>query len=65
MNANPPFTNQLIHESSPYLLQHAHNLVHWMPWSAEIFELAKKKNKHIMSPVNMDQPQIFIKIIIL
>ena len=48
MNANPPFTNQLIHESSPYLLQHAHNPVHWMPWSAEIFELAKKQNKPIL-----------------
>lgn len=48
MNANPPFTNKLIQESSPYLLQHAHNPVNWMPWSAEIFQLAKKHNKPIL-----------------
>src|SRR5581483_9947578 len=28
-------TNQLIHESSPYLLQHAHNPVNWYPWGPE------------------------------
>ena len=28
-----PYTNRLIHESSPYLLQHAHNPVDWYPWS--------------------------------
>ena len=48
MNATPPFTNQLIHESSPYLLQHAHNPVNWMPWSPEIFELAQAQNKPIL-----------------
>ena len=48
MNANPPFTNKLIHESSPYLLQHAHNPVDWMAWSAEIFQLAEKQNKPIL-----------------
>ena len=48
MNANPPYTNQLIHESSPYLLQHAHNPVNWMPWSAAIFELATEQNKPIL-----------------
>ena len=48
MNATPPFTNLLIHESSPYLLQHAHNPVNWMPWSPEIFELAQAQNKPIL-----------------
>ncbi len=48
MNANPPFTNKLIHESSPYLLQHAHNPVDWMAWSTEIFQLAEKQNKPIL-----------------
>ena len=33
MNANPKHTNSLIHETSPYLLQHAHNPVLWEPWS--------------------------------
>jgi uncharacterized protein YyaL (SSP411 family) len=48
MNATPPYTNQLIHELSPYLLQHAHNPVNWMPWSPEIFELAQAQNKPIL-----------------
>ena len=48
MNATPPYTNQLIHELSPYLLQHAHNPVNWMPWSTEIFELAQAQNKPIL-----------------
>jgi len=38
-------TNQLIHESSPYLLQHAHNPVNWFPWGDEALEKAKKENK--------------------
>jgi len=48
MNAIPPYINQLIHELSPYLLQHAHNPVNWMPWSPEIFELAQAQNKPIL-----------------
>ena len=39
-----PYTNQLIHEKSPYLLQHAHNPVDWHPWGKEAFDLAKEKN---------------------
>jgi uncharacterized protein YyaL (SSP411 family) len=39
--------NQLIHESSPYLLQHAHNPVAWYPWGDEAFELARTQNKPI------------------
>ncbi len=42
------FTNQLIHESSPYLLQHAHNPVNWYPWGKEALDKAKKENKLIL-----------------
>ena len=44
-------TNQLIDETSPYLLQHAHNPVNWHPWGAKAFELAKKQNKPIFLSV--------------
>ncbi len=40
-----PFTNDLIHESSPYLLQHAHNPVDWKPYSPSTLELAKREKK--------------------
>jgi len=43
--AHPP--NRLIHEKSPYLLQHAHNPVDWHPWGQEAFDKAKKENKLI------------------
>ncbi len=39
------YTNSLIHETSPYLLQHAHNPVNWKAWNKETLELAKKENK--------------------
>lgn len=42
------FTNALIDESSPYLLQHAHNPVDWYPWGDEALEKAKKENKLIL-----------------
>jgi uncharacterized protein YyaL (SSP411 family) len=42
------FTNKLIDETSPYLLQHAHNPVNWFPWSDEALNLAKKENKPIL-----------------
>jgi len=41
-------TNQLIHESSPYLLQHAHNPVNWYPWGEEALAKAKEENKLII-----------------
>jgi uncharacterized protein YyaL (SSP411 family) len=41
------YTNRLIHEKSPYLLQHAHNPVDWYPWGQEAFDKAKKENKPI------------------
>ncbi len=44
-NASP---NQLIHESSPYLLQHAYNPVNWLPWGEEALQKAKKENRIIL-----------------
>ena len=40
-------TNRLIHETSPYLLQHAHNPVDWQPWSPEALAAAKAQDKPI------------------
>ena len=45
------WTNRLIHETSPYLLLHAHNPVDWYPWGDEAVELAKKENKIIFLSV--------------
>jgi uncharacterized protein YyaL (SSP411 family) len=39
--------NHLINETSPYLLQHAHNPVDWYPWGPEAFEKAQRENKPI------------------
>jgi len=44
----PEHTNALIHETSPYLLQHAHNPVEWHPWSDEALEKAKRENKMLL-----------------
>lgn len=44
----PEYTNMLINESSPYLLQHAHNPVEWYPWGDEAFEKAEKENKLVL-----------------
>ncbi|MEO0403500.1 MAG: thioredoxin domain-containing protein [Bacteroidota bacterium] len=44
-------TNALINESSPYLLQHAHNPVDWHPWSNEALELAEKEDKLLLVSV--------------
>ncbi len=38
------YTNRLFLESSPYLLQHAHNPVDWHAWDDEAFELARDRN---------------------
>ena len=49
MNDNQnPAENLLGNESSPYLLQHADNPVHWMPWNAESLTLARDCNKPIL-----------------
>ncbi|HRO45627.1 thioredoxin domain-containing protein [Agriterribacter sp.] len=42
------FTNHLIHETSPYLLQHAYNPVNWYPWNEEALKKAEKENKPIL-----------------
>ncbi len=39
--------NRLINETSPYLLQHAHNPVDWFPWSKEAFEKARLEEKPV------------------
>src|SRR4051812_15136922 len=41
----PRHTNRLARETSPYLLQHAHNPVDWYPWGEEAFARAKKEGK--------------------
>ena len=42
------YTNALIEESSPYLLQHAHNPVNWMPWGEAALKKAKEENKPLL-----------------
>lgn len=42
------FTNDLIHETSPYLLQHAHNPVNWKPYNDAALQQAKKEKKLII-----------------
>lgn len=41
-------TNKLIQETSPYLLQHASNPVHWQAWNEETWQLAKDENKPVI-----------------
>src|SRR4030088_3315805 len=42
------FTNYLIGETSPYLLQHAHNPVNWYPWGSEALKKALAEDKPIL-----------------
>ncbi|NDF98055.1 MAG: thioredoxin domain-containing protein [Chitinophagia bacterium] len=42
------FTNRLAQETSPYLLQHAHNPVDWYPWCPEAFARAKQEDKPVL-----------------
>jgi uncharacterized protein YyaL (SSP411 family) len=44
----PKHTNRLIHETSPYLLQHAHNPVDWYPWGEDAFLKARSENKPVL-----------------
>lgn len=44
----PSHTNQLIHETSPYLLQHAYNPVDWHPWGEEALRKARDEEKLII-----------------
>jgi uncharacterized protein YyaL (SSP411 family) len=50
-NGSPTFINRLIMETSPYLLQHAHNPVDWFPWGDEAFALAKKLKRPVLLSV--------------
>ncbi|MGD1944841.1 MAG: thioredoxin domain-containing protein [Croceivirga sp.] len=45
---NHKYTNALIEETSPYLLQHAHNPVNWEAWKPKVLERAKKEDKPIL-----------------
>ena len=44
-------SNNLINETSPYLLQHAYNPVDWNPWNSKYLEKAKKENKLVVISV--------------
>jgi len=48
MSDAPKHTNRLIHETSPYLRQHAHNPVDWYPWGKDALAKAKAENKPIL-----------------
>ena len=50
-NETPKFTNRLINETSPYLVQHAHNPVDWYPWCDEAFEKARQEDKPVLLSV--------------
>ncbi|MDI9614166.1 thioredoxin domain-containing protein [Methanothermobacter sp.] len=66
------FTNSLINEKSPYLLQHAHHPVNWYPWGDEAFQLAREGKKpiflsigystchwcHVMARESFEDPEI-------
>ncbi|HWQ03914.1 MAG TPA: thioredoxin domain-containing protein [Longilinea sp.] len=65
-------SNQLAHETSPYLLQHAENPVNWYPWNEEALQLAHAENKpiflsigysschwcHVMAHESFEDPEI-------
>jgi uncharacterized protein len=46
-DGSPKYTNRLIHETSPYLLQHAHNPVNWYPWGEEALTRAREEDKPV------------------
>ena len=48
MQSPKKYTNHLINETSPYLLQHAHNPVDWYPWGDEAFERAKAEDMPVL-----------------
>ncbi len=50
-NSSNPTANSLVHETSPYLLQHAYNPVQWYPYGPEAFELARRQNKPVLISV--------------
>ena len=50
--AAPRHTNRLISETSPYLLQHAHNPVDWFPWGEEALRRAQEENRPILLSIS-------------
>jgi len=50
-DGSPLYVNRLIHETSPYLLQHAHNPVSWHPWGEEAFAEAKRRDAPVLLSV--------------
>jgi uncharacterized protein YyaL (SSP411 family) len=50
-DGSPQYINRLVLETSPYLLQHAHNPVNWYAWGDEAFERAKRENKAVLLSV--------------
>ncbi len=50
-DGSPKYTNRLILEPSPYLLQHAHNPVEWFPWGDEAFETARRLGRPVLLSV--------------
>jgi len=50
-DGTPKYVNRLILETSPYLLQHAHNPVNWYPWGDEAFKRAKDEGKPVLLSV--------------
>src|SRR5881409_562437 len=51
MSDTPKYRNRLLQETSPYLLQHAHNPVDWFPWGEEALERAKREDRPILLSV--------------
>ncbi len=51
MTSTSSFVNRLIHETSPYLVQHAHNPVDWYPWGPEALARARAEDKPILLSV--------------
>ena len=47
-DGSPIYVNRLIRETSPYLLQHAHNPVDWFPWGDEAFETARRTGRPVL-----------------
>ncbi len=50
-HGSPKYTNRLFLETSPYLLQHAHNPVNWYPWGDEAFETARRMGRPVLLSV--------------
>ncbi|RME34974.1 MAG: thioredoxin domain-containing protein, partial [Gammaproteobacteria bacterium] len=71
-DGRPRWTNRLILEDSPYLLQHAHNPVDWYPWGEEAFAAARELDRpvflsigystchwcHVMEHESFEDPEI-------